>query len=327
MKYGVINVYKEAGMTSFQVVYQIRKLTGEKKIGHTGTLDPDATGVLPVCIGKATKLVDSLMDSDKQYRAKMLFGKKTDTQDISGKELEAISNEEVHRILGGGSDDQPSAEKGKAVVLKTLELFTGEIEQLPPMYSAVKVAGVKLVDAARKGKEIERKKRPAMIYGFEDVMISGLENAADPVTIDFTVNCSKGTYIRTLCEDMGASLGIPACMETLERTRTSGLDLSTAKTIGEIQEAKERGTLEDLIIPTDAFLSRYPSLTVTDDAIRKLVFGNYLSEKEIESKEECGSERIYRVYDKEGNFYALYYLDKRDGLYKCEKMFIEEPNN
>lgn len=369
MKHGVINVYKEAGMTSFQVVYQIRKLTGEKKIGHTGTLDPDATGVLPVCIGKATKLVDSLMDSNKQYRARMLFGKKTDTQDISGTVLENVSDEEVHRILkemsaGNTFTAEPraedgseaavyagAAEDGSEAIYRAMQHFTGEIEQLPPMYSAVKVDGVKLVDAARKGREIERKKRPAQIFGFEEVLISGLENETDPVTVDFTVNCSKGTYIRTLCEDMGTFLGIPACLLRLERTRTSGLDLSSAKRLNEIQEAKESGTLEDLIIPTDAFLTNYPSLTVKDEAIRKLLFGNYLSDKEIEIVEaESPAERnrrketenlshgadllkiterkeIYRVYDKAGNFYALYYRDKRDGWYKCEKMFVEEPDH
>ncbi len=320
MKNGVINVYKEAGMTSFQVVYQLRKLTGEKKIGHTGTLDPDATGVLPVCIGKATKLVDSLMDSDKQYRARMLFGKKTDTQDISGKVLQSMSNEEVHQILCEKKD-------GEQVILHALEQFKGEIEQLPPMYSAVKVDGVKLVDAARKGREIERKKRPVTVFGFEDIRVQGLENDFDPVTIEFTVNCSKGTYIRTLCEDIGEYLGIPACMERLERTRTSGLDLSTARTIPEIQAAKEEGRLEELILPTDSFLTKYPALAVTDAAIRKLLFGNYLSEEEITSKEERENETIYRVYDKDGTFYALYRFDGRDRMYKCEKMFIEEPSS
>lgn len=327
MKNGVINVYKEAGMTSFQVVYQIRKLTGEKKIGHTGTLDPDATGVLPVCIGKATKLVDSLMDSDKQYRATMLFGRKTDTQDVSGKTLESMDNSELHRILKE-KDQALSIESSNSSVpgifKETFRKFTGKIEQLPPMYSAVKVGGVKLVDAARKGREIERKERPAVIYSIEDIHISGWENNEEALTAEFTVNCSKGTYIRTLCEDMGAYLGIPACMEKLERTRTSGMDLSSAHTLCEIQNAKEEGRLEEMIIPTDRFLINFPSLTVTDEAVRKLLFGNYLSEEEIETKEESEEGR-YRVYDKHGSFYALYYYDKKDHWYKCEKMFVDEP--
>lgn len=329
MKNGVINVYKEAGMTSFQVVYQIRKLTGEKKIGHTGTLDPDATGVLPVCIGKATKLVDSLMDSDKEYRAKMLFGRKTDTQDISGETLEYMDNREVHRILKEKEKSLNKLSQDSAlpfVLQKMFHKFTGEIEQLPPMYSAVKVGGVKLVDAARKGKEIERKKRPAVIYEIKDVLLSNWENDEEELTLDFTVSCSKGTYIRTLCEDMGAYLSIPACMAALERSRTSGMDLSSAHTLSEIQNAKEDGKLEDLIIPTDRFLAKYPSLTVKDEAVRKLLFGNYLSAEEILAKEDSAEGR-YRVYDRQGHFYALYYFDPRDNWYKCEKMFIDEPQH
>lgn len=329
MKNGVINVYKEAGMTSFQVVYQIRKLTGEKKVGHTGTLDPDATGVLPVCIGKATKLVDSLMDSDKEYRAKMLFGRKTDTQDISGEILDFMENREVHRVL---KEKEKSINKLSgdiaipSVLQETFQKFTGKIEQLPPMYSAVKVGGVKLVDAARKGKEIERKRRSAFIYEIKDILVSGWEQDEEPLTAEFTVSCSKGTYIRTLCEDMGEYLGIPACMETLERTRTSGMDLGTAHTLSEIQKTKDAGKLEDLIIPTDHFLTNFPSLTVTDEAVRKLLFGNYLSEEEFESREEA-KELRYRVYDRKGTFYALYYFDPKDNWYKCEKMFIDEPQH
>ena len=160
----------------------------------------------------------------------------------------------------------------------------------------------------------------------KDIHVSGWENDDADLTLDFTVSCSKGTYIRTLCEDMGAYLGIPACMETLERTRTSGMDLQTAHTLSEIQKAKEEGNLEVLIIPTDHFLTRFPSLTVTDAAVRKLLFGNYLSEEEIVSKEETDEGR-YRVYDRQGTFYALYYFDPKDHWYKCEKMFIDEPQH
>ena len=312
MKHGVINVYKEAGMTSFQVVFFLRKITGEKKIGHTGTLDPDATGVLPVCIGKATKLVDFLMDSDKQYKARLRFGLRTDTQDVSGAVLEEMDKAKVKEIL-------ESTEK----VRNAFEGFLGEIQQLPPLYSAVKVDGVKLVDAARKGREIERKKRPVTIYSFEEINISGFEETDRSVTADFTVNCSKGTYIRTLCEDIGSVLGVPACMESLERTRTSGLDLSTAKRISELDAAKEQGTLEDLIIPTDQFLTKYPPLTVKDSAVRKLVYGNYLSLEEMETIPD--KKQVYRIYDHAGLFYALYRFDPKDRLLKCDKMFIEEP--
>lgn len=314
MKHGVINVYKEAGMTSFQVVFHLRKLTGEKKIGHTGTLDPDATGVLPVCIGKATKLVDFLMDSDKQYRAVLRFGMRTDTQDITGSVLEEITEDETRRIL-----------KDPENIRSAFSHFTGTFEQLPPMYSAVKVDGVKLVDAARRGREIERKKRPVTVSSYEDLTIRGLEDPKGPVTAEFTVNCSKGTYIRTLCEDIGRFLSVPACMERLERTRTGGLDLSTAKTLDEIREESGKGRLEDLIIPTDHFLTKYPPLRVKDPAIRKLVFGNWLSAEEMEDQPEANKKQTYRIYDREEKFYALYAYDPRDKMLKCEKMFIEEP--
>lgn len=315
MKYGVINVYKEAGMTSFQVVYQIRRLTGEKKIGHTGTLDPDATGVLPVCIGKATKLVDFLMDTDKQYRAVMRFGMRTDTQDISGEALETMEEKEVKERL--------SEEK----IREAFSAFTGRIEQLPPMYSAVKVAGVKLVDAARKGREIDRKSRPVTIHSFEDICVTGLSEPGEPVRTAFTVNCSKGTYVRTLCEDMGAFLQVPACLESLERTRTGGMELSGAHTLKEIEEAKEKGTLEDLIVPTDRFLLQHPKIIVKDSAVRKLVFGNYLPENEIAEAPAGKKAGLYRVYDTKGTFYAIYRYDPRAGVYKCDKMFVDEPDS
>ena len=313
MKYGVINVYKEAGMTSFQVVYQIRKLTGEKKCGHTGTLDPDATGVLPVCIGKATKLVDFLMDTDKQYRARLLFGRRTDTQDLSGTVLAEMDREKVREIL-----------KDETTVLDAFHHFTGTIQQLPPMYSAVKVEGVKLVDAARKGRKIERKARPAEILGYEEISVSGFDGAEDEITVDFTVNCSKGTYIRTLCEDIGSYLGVPACMASLERTRTGGLSLDSAKTIEEIRTAKEEGRLEDLILPTDQFLMQHPALIVSPEAVKKLAFGNHLTEQEVRCEQPGQNGQSYRVYDENGTFYAVYQWEAARQIFKCEKMFIEE---
>lgn len=311
MKNGVINVYKEKGMTSFSVVYKIRKLTGEKKAGHTGTLDPDAFGVLPVCIGKATKLVDLLMDTDKQYKAVMVLGLATDTQDISGKILEDASEEEIKKKVltkfpGGNFNSN---------ILRAFDEFKGDIEQMPPMYSAIKVNGVKLVDAARKGKEIERKKRSVNISSFSDI-----EVYQDCKHISFTVNCSKGTYIRTLCEDIGKFFSLPACLESLERTRTSTLDKDSSFTLSQIEEFYEKGILEDYIIPTDYFLEKYSKAFVTDEAIKKLVFGNWLSIDEVEFIKD--DNRIFRMYDKADNFYALYRFDDIDNYFKCEKMFV-----
>lgn len=320
MKNGVINIYKNKGMTSFQVVYKIRKLTGESKIGHTGTLDPDAVGVLPICLGKATKLVDFLMDTDKQYRAVMVLGIRTDTQDISGTVLESMEKSQVLDILSTEGDAEQK-------ILAAFEKFQGVIEQLPPMYSAVKVNGVKLVDAARKGKEIERKSRPVTIYNYENIQISGIDDSLEPVRISFTVDCSKGTYIRTLCQDIGSFLNVPACMESLERTRTSGLDLSTAITCEEFEKEFNEGRAEDYIIPTDAFLTKYEKITAKEEAVRKLIYGNWLEASEFEKipdGEQDGN--VYRVYDNKENFYALYRYSAKDRYFKCEKMFYEVNN-
>ena len=299
---GVINVYKEKGCSSFHIVYEIRKLTGEKKAGHTGTLDPDAEGVLPVCVGKATKLVDFLMDTDKSYRAELVFGKATDTQDVSGNVVSEMPPDEVRKVL--------SKEKIEGI----FQRFTGEVMQVPPMYSALKVNGEKLVNAARKGREVERQARPVNVYGFENIEISD-----DLLHVFFTVNCSKGTYVRTLCEDMGRALGCPACMGSLVRTRTSNLNADTARTLDEIKRIAGEGNLEEILIPTDAFLERYPRAVVKREAVPKLIFGNYLRNSEVTP--ERLPARVFRMYDEAGEFYALYEYSEGERIYKCVKMF------
>ena len=311
---GVININKGPGCSSFHVVAVLRHFTGEKKIGHTGTLDPDATGVLPVCIGKATKLVGRLTDTDKTYRACMTLGKRTDTQDISGTVLEEMPDDEVRKLF-----DQERLQEA-------FRSLTGDIQQIPPMYSAIKVGGVKLVNAARKGRQIERNARTVKVYGFSDI-----ETDIDAMEIKFTVECSKGTYVRTICEDIGRLVGMPACLKTLERTRTSGLGIEDSVTLEEAVSAAEKGTLEELIIPTDRFLLEYGSLIVKDEAVRRLVYGNTMYEEDID-RTPCSASipgpdpsaaqnGIYRIYDRTGDFYALYRHDPEDGCYKCEKMF------
>lgn len=319
---GVINIYKDKGYSSFHVVYALRKMTGEQKVGHTGTLDPDVSGVLPVCIGKATKLVGQLTDSDKIYRCRMLFGKRTDTQDLSGKVLEEMTGEQVLEILGANTPDD--AEKIKQNIIQTIRSFEGEIEQIPPMYSALKVNGAKLVNLARKGVEVERKARKVTIHSITDIEIS-----RDLLHVQFTVHCSRGTYVRTLCEDIGGKLQLPACMEELERTYAAGLGLETAITLEQAAIYEKEGTLEDHMIPTDHFLMEHPSLTVTDEAVRRLIYGNYLMPEDIETKETGEKEnpsdpqaKAYRIYDRKGTFYALYRYDAKDRCYKCIKMFL-----
>ena len=198
MIHGIINVYKEKGFTSHDVVAKLRGIVGQKKIGHTGTLDPDATGVLPVCLGKATKLCDLLTDKNKTYEAVLLLGKTTDTQDITGEVLEEKSTEAL------------TEEK----VREAIEGFIGDYEQIPPMYSALKVNGKKLYELAREGKVIERKARPVKILDIQILEI-------DLPKVRMEVSCSKGTYIRTLCHDIGEKLGCGGCMESLILTRLS----------------------------------------------------------------------------------------------------------
>ena len=187
---GIINVYKEKGFTSHDVVAKLRGIVGQKKIGHTGTLDPDATGVLPVCLGKATKLCDLLTDKNKTYEAVLLLGKTTDTQDITGEVLEEKSTEAL------------TEEK----VREAIEGFIGDYEQIPPMYSALKVNGKKLYELAREGKVIERKARLVKILDIQILEI-------DLPKVRMEVSCSKGTYIRTLCHDIGEKLGCGGCMD------------------------------------------------------------------------------------------------------------------
>ena len=213
MRNGIINVYKEKGFTSFDVVAKLRGILKQKRIGHTGTLDPDATGVLLVCLGNATKVCDLLTDKDKEYEAVLLLGKTTDTQDISGQVL--------REAKVTASEDE---------VCRTIQSFVGEYDQIPPMYSALKVNGRKLCDLAREGITVERKARRVTIYSIEILSVCLPE-------VKMRVHCSKGTYIRTLCQDIGEALGCGGCMRELVRTRVSCFSIEEAQTLAEIEKA------------------------------------------------------------------------------------------
>ena len=217
MIHGVINVYKEQGFTSHDVVAKLRGIVGQKKIGHTGTLDPDAVGVLPVCLGRATKLCDMLTDKDKVYEAVMLLGVETDTQDTTG------------QILKSSETDELTEEQVRAAVLD----FVGDYDQVPPMYSALKINGKKLYELAREGKTVERAARRVQIFDIEILSI-----ALPRVTMK--VHCSKGTYIRTLCHDIGQKLECGACMEKLTRTKVSRFEIKDSLTLAQIEILKKR---------------------------------------------------------------------------------------
>lgn len=307
---GIINVYKEKGYTSFDVVAKLRGILKMKKIGHTGTLDPDAEGVLPVCLGKATKVCDLLTEKQKEYEAVLLLGKVTDTQDISGQVL-------CECEVTAGEDE----------VREAILSFVGDYMQVPPMYSALKVNGKKLCDMAREGIVIERKARPVHIFS-----INILE--MDLPWVKMRVECSKGTYIRTLCEDIGERLSCGGCMESLLRTRVSEFKVEDALTLSEIESRVKSQSAEiapqewetsdfDFIRSVDSVFLQYEKAVVKKEWNKLLYNGNRLPETAWkEEPEAAGSERI-RVYDEEEHFIGLYEYQQEKQEYKPVKLFIE----
>lgn len=300
MTNGIINVYKERGYTSFDVVAKLRGILHEKKIGHTGTLDPDATGVLPVCVGSATKVCGMLTDKDKVYKAVLHLGLSTDTQDATGKVLKDCSAE-----AGQLSPD---------AVRAAIESFVGTYEQIPPMYSALKVNGKKLCDLARAGIEVERKARTVTIYSIE------IEEMNLPF-VTMQVHCSKGTYIRTLCSDIGELLGVGGSMESLVRTRVSVFTIEKAYTLSEIEEYRDREALDEIFMPVDAVFEGVPKLHVEEKALPLLKNGNRLKASHFVEKNIDIKDNRVLVYDADGLFYAIYQYDVVAGEYRVCKMF------
>lgn len=286
---GIIIIDKPMGCTSHDMVYVMRKLTGIKKVGHTGTLDPMATGVLPVCIGNATKVADMLTLSDKRYMAELVLGRTTDTQDADGKVLtECAVN--------------CTEEEIRAAVMS----FVGEIEQVPPMYSAIKQNGKKLYELARQGIEVERKSRRITIHSIDILKIDG-----NHVTID--VSCSKGTYIRTLCEDIGKKLGVGAYMNTLRRTKTGPFSIEESHTVEDVEKLKENGQLESVMIPVDRMFEEYLKITLNPKQVKSVTNGMAMTYR-------GGAEgQTYRVYDENGKFLCISKIT--DGRLKLEKSF------
>ena len=286
---GIIIIDKPMGRTSHDMVYVMRKLTGIKKVGHTGTLDPMATGVLPVCIGNATKVADMLTLSDKRYIAELVLGRTTDTQDADGKVLtECTVN--------------CAEEEIRAAVMS----LVGEIEQIPPMYSAIKQNGKKLYELARQGIEVERKSRRVTINSIDILKIDGVR-----VTID--VSCSKGTYIRTLCEDIGKKLRVGAYMNTLRRTKTGPFSIEESYTVEELEKLNENGQLESVMIPVDRMFGEYPKIMLNPKQVKSVTNGMAMTYRR-------GAEgQTYRVYDENGKFLCISKIT--DGRLKLEKSF------
>ncbi|HJA94030.1 MAG TPA: tRNA pseudouridine(55) synthase TruB [Candidatus Eisenbergiella merdipullorum] len=302
MRNGVLNVYKEAGFTSHDVVAKLRGICGQKKIGHTGTLDPDAVGVLPVCLGNATKLCELLSDETKEYEAVLLLGKETDTQDLSGRVL-------WERAV---TVDEKTAEEA---VLS----FLGPYEQIPPMYSALKVNGKKLYELARAGKEVERRPRPVRILS-----ITILKTELPEIT--FRVECSKGTYIRTLCHDIGTKLGCGGVMKSLKRTRVGRFDIKDALTLGELERMAKENRLEEALLPVEELFSDCPRLVVKPECERLVQNGNEILPGQADPGQQklTPGERV-RMCGADGTFYGLYAFYKNEGesgKYRPVKMFL-----
>ena len=294
MASGIIIIDKPAGWTSMDVCAKLRGMFHEKRVGHAGTLDPMATGVLPVFIGRATRAVEFAAGSDKEYIAGIRLGMVTNTQDTTGEVLEergaSVTREELSALL---------------------PRFTGDIQQLPPMWSAVKVNGKKLYELARKGKEVERRPRPVTIRALEVL------DGAAPEGADFVLRvvCSKGTYVRTLCHDIGQALGCGGCMSALRRVKAAGFTLEDSVTLEAVQAAVDRGEGESLLLPVDACFAGVPVLVLkTAGAEKKIRNGAALAARDIPDGE-------YRVYGADKTFLAL--GRAADGKLSTVKSFFE----
>jgi len=315
--YGILVLHKEEGMTSHTAVAKVKRLFGAKKAGHTGTLDPMATGVLPILLGRAVKASEYMLTGDKHYLAKMTLGITTDTEDITGKVLSE-------------SPLRPSEAEVKAAA----ESFLGDSLQTPPMYSAIQVGGVRLMDLARQGKEVEREPRPIHIYSLAVEKI-------DEQTYTLDVVCSKGTYIRTLCADIGAKLGCGATMSGLCRKEAGGFTLNQAVLLSDIEKMTEVERQKLLYLPEDTVFSHYPAYTLPPFFDGLVYRGLTVSVAKLPPLPVANGEKV-RLYDKKG-FFGIgrrrsqmdLYLEwesndlasptpKADGLV-CEKVFRLDP--
>lgn len=273
---GIINIYKPKGMTSHGVVSKLRKILNMRKIGHTGTLDPDAVGVLPICVGKATKAADMLTAKDKQYLAEVTLGSQTDTQDSSGKVLNTADVDVTENDITAA-----------------IESFVGEIEQVPPMYSAIKVGGKKLYELARENKTIERKPRKIFIENIKLIDFDG------DTKFTMLVDCSKGTYIRTLSNDIGEKLGCYGHMSSLTRTRSGMFKIENAYTLEKIEEMYAKNNT-DFLIRVDEVFGDFEKIVLNEKATNMVKNG-----VKVRAPKTAVDDNVYRVYDSENNFLTL----------------------
>lgn len=350
---GIINIYKERGYTSHDVVARLRGITGQRKMGHTGTLDPEAEGVLPVCLGTATKACDVLTDKSKCYEAVILLGVATDSQDTTGNVTEAAAPDVINAL----TDEE---------ITEAIGSFVGEYDQLPPMFSAVRLGGQRLYEMARAGKDVEREKRHVVINSITKISdirrmkLSELLCSADfeagsalrehyeggiteqgrferysrditeqldgdmpVIRVAVRVECSKGTYVRTICNDIGEKLGCNATMERLIRTRVSAFTADNALLLKEVEELAKAGTLEERIIPTDSCFTEYVRLDMKPKYDELLRNGNQLWFRHF-SQYITEPPTPVRVYTSTGEFLGIYeYMDGRN-KYTPVKVFKDD---
>lgn len=298
--HGILPLWKEKVMTSHDCVFKLRKILGTKKVGHTGTLDPAVEGVLPICIGNATRLAEYITDAGKEYEAIVSIGSSTTTEDAEG---EVVEQDSTMKTIT------------RAQLEEVLKSLTGTIVQTPPMYSAVKVNGRKLYEYARAGETVERPSREVNIYNIE--LMDDLE-VYEGETIEFPIRiaCGKGTYIRTLSVQIGEALGFPAHMSKLERTMSGGYTAEQCKTLGQLQEMKEEGTLLEAIRPLETALEEYPKIAITPDIQKEISNGQVLPMH----TSLLESDKI--VYMENNKAVAIYIAHpSKKGLMKPEKMF------
>ncbi len=297
---GIINIYKEKGYTSHDVVAKMRGILKIKKIGHTGTLDPDAVGVLPVCVGKATKLVDLITEKDKTYEAVMKLGISTDTQDITGK---VLKTSEVNVNL--------------PQITQVVQSYIGEYPQLPPMYSAIKVGGKRLYELARQGKEVERERRLVLI---KDICILDYSKEENEVTV--RVDCGKGTYIRTLLHDIGETLGCGATMKSLVRTAVGQFKIEEALKLSDIEELVQNERITDYMMPLDYVFQSYNKVNVLREFHKLIYNGNVFQNEHIIQPKQDPNTELIRVYDADDVFIGIYRYNKEENQFKPVKMFL-----
>lgn len=299
---GVLLVDKPAGFTSFDVIAVVRKLTGQRKTGHTGTLDPNATGVLPVLLGCATKAQDLIPDHDKTYEASFRLGLTTDTLDIWGEKTAEFDKR-----------------ADEARVSAALEAFRGDIMQVPPMYSAVKKDGKRLYDLARQGIEVERQARKVTVYR---LTLDSFDEASQEGTL--TIKCSKGTYIRTIIDDLGRSLGTGAVMTALRRVGACGFDIADCRTLEQLKELAENGTLENTVRSVESLFEVYEALTVSEAQAKRFKNGGALELGRTRLRNRAGIDgTVFRVKNGE-EFLGLGKVNEAAGLLKIHKLFTNK---